>query len=236
MLRPRTKALVGVVLAVGVLVTASVGSTPASAAHYYGTAELQGTNFGGLDVSLRSGAMSVPNYRTDFVDNEAWVINDYFPTVMWVEGGIILGYFSSNPTGGSYDVRQPTFFWADNRPCCGFYSHIGGRASLNTNYDDNIQRTGYGQWTVKVGGLTGVSSPTFDQATTRIETGTEETTQSAVECAGQSYLAWYDQNGGYHQNWWTGSYGNASVHDNNPPFIYWVSQNQWLRDYSNIGC
>jgi hypothetical protein len=223
-MRRRLPAVAGALL----LAICCASASPAAAANYYGYTYLFGGDFHGSDLNIRSNCLSVPNEFTDFVDNDSWVVNGG----AWIEGGMIDGTFASNPGSGSHTATTPHFFWADNRPSYGFYSHLGPGASMNTYYNDTLRYQGGNRWDVNVGPYSGSSYPLFGGAPL-IEAGTETTTKSASSYSSQSSLSWYDQYGGYHHDWQDGS-GHAGIFQDNPPWAYWVSQDSWLR--SGTGC
>jgi hypothetical protein len=193
-------------------------------------AQLQGSSFTGTDVTIRSNYLTVPNLSTDFANNDNWVV-DSTSVNYWIEAGIIHGTYCCNNYAAS-----PSFFWADSRPNGGgFHSHQGGGASLNTYYDDFIYYQGGGNWYVDVGGFTGNSLSNITTAKF-IETGTEVTVQSATVCSSQSHLSYYDQNGLSHSGWSDATHGNATLFQSRPPYAYWGSIPNWLRDYDNTSC
>lgn len=68
-----------------VLVAMTMGSASASA-NYYGIATLQGSNFHGTDVTIRSNNLFVSNVFQDFADNDNWDVSDS-NAQYWVEAG-----------------------------------------------------------------------------------------------------------------------------------------------------
>jgi len=178
------------VSAVATLSTLTLAAGPAAAAHYYGIAYVDGRKFLGLSGSIVSDALDTPNNSAYFVNNDMWILNPYSSPVHWIEAGIIIGTVCTSGAGGgspchevgSYDKHR--FFWGDSRYGDGYHLHIdvSDVASMRTFYTDQIWYLGNYQWQAYVGGWSGTSTSN-SLSGQELESGTEETTQSATACS-----------------------------------------------------
>jgi hypothetical protein len=206
-----------------------VPSQAAATNYYYGIAVLNGSSFLGTDLSMRVDCLYDPESLTtdgSHVDQDSWMGDN---NGNWVEAGIMQG---SSGGGSGVFARVPAFFWGDKRPNSVFYIHLGSAATLGSYYDDSIRNGGTERWNVDIGGFTGSSYPNFATAQ-GIETGLEETDQNSTAYGSSSSMGYYDSDNNWHAGW-SDSSGNASISDANSPYpyAYWVSQDNWIRDYN----
>ncbi len=223
----RERSIVVLAMSLVVAVTTCGLFAQAAAANYYGIDNLYGASFGGATGSLRTNNMGV-NPGTDFIDNEAWVDNTN-SGLNWVETGLTKGH------GSGCSPSTMSFFWADQRPGGGYHCHTGGAANYSTEYNFSIVYGGSCDWYTQVGSLSGHSTGSICSANL-IQTGVEETTQSAYTCSSARNLGWYDDSFNFHSGWSDRSNGNGFLNANNPPGVYWVNRPNWLRAYSNESC
>jgi len=195
--------------------------------NYYGEACLYGsnvgTNFYGIYGTIQSAALSVSDPADYFVDNDMWIVQS-MSTPIFIEAGI----FEGNWAGGSGERTVPTFVWGEQTPLGGYWSTIGGTASLNTAYTDEIAYVGFDEWSITVGSLSGtaLSNP---MVPTLIRTGTEELNQGATACSEQYNLEYEDSSGTWHSGWSS----SAQLAWDKPPYAWWVNTDHWVRNRSN---
>lgn len=184
--------------------------------NYYGEACLSGS-FHGVAGTIRSDELS--RGSTGFVDNDMWIVHSA-ESPHWIEAGLM----ENESTIG------PQFFWADDRPCCGFYTHLGGSAFLATGYGDKIYYKGSETWSVEVGSFSGTSTSN-PLSPNLVRTGTEETPQTAANvCSEQYNLEWLNPETNQWHSGWTNSTGEAALNQSEPPYAWWENKNYWLRD------
>jgi hypothetical protein len=195
--------------------------------NYYGEACLfgskVGSNFYGVSETIQSAALSVSDPASYFVDSDMWIVQS-MPNPVFIEAGM----FEGNWAGGSGERTVPTFVWGEDTPVGGYWSTIGGTASLNTAYNSEIAYAGFDEWSINVGSLVGtaLSNP---MVANLIRTGTEELSQGATACSEQYNLAWEDSSGNWHSGW----SGSAQLAWDSPPYAWWVNTDHWVRDQSN---
>jgi len=114
----------------------------------------------------------------------------------------------------------------EDTPIGGYWSTIGGTASLNTAYNDQIALVGLDEWTVNVGSLSGTALDN-PMVADLIRTGTEELSQGATACSEQYNLAYEGDNGIWYSGW-----GTQPVAYDSPPYAWWVNTGYWVRDES----
>ena len=216
----------------------AVAVVPAAALaqNRYGIAEQTGT-FSGADTVSYTNCLSVPNYPPDFVNHDLWVVNGN--ASVWVEAGIIQGWFAADDFGNAHTAATPRLFWAEqtNR---GFFSHLGPSAPVGHWYMHQIKQDapGSGKWAVKVGDPD--DGPYFTASTvtnlpfaSAIQAGTEATTTAARNRAQHVTLRYYNSAGQQSSDWRVGT-RNAWIRQNSPPYAAWKNngQNSALNSWS----
>lgn len=217
-----------------VALISAVAPSVASATHYYGTAGVTAGTLGtsrltGTTARLYSAQLALTDYSKLLVD-DLWM-QDQNVNQNWVEAGLLIGTVCQQSddhslgggicTGSSGTYMVPRFFWADQRPTGGFAAHIdvADTPSLPGYWGDNITWQGGNTWSVLVGPLSG-SSTSNTMVATMMQTGTEETSQTAASaCNGQSQLGYDDANGNFHSGW----PGATIFHQANPPYVNLLS-------------
>lgn len=155
-----------------------------------------------------------------FVNNELWISEDSSSNYS-VEQGQKDG---ANFSGCSFS--NPYWFWADDRPCCGYYEHDEGVAVISQLYVDYIWQTAPNQYTllfgpsggpytVSVSGLGGGD----EGAPFALEAGSETTSTGGIANNG---LAAYDYLYYYLNGNWDYGWGGAGLDPNGSPSCnYW---------------
>jgi hypothetical protein len=224
------------ILAAVLLLALLIPGTPAAASqcnamipfgdgHCYATATWgPPTGTSGAALALYSSSLYSAG-ACSFLNNELWIVEDSNYND-WLEQG--------EKDGASYyscDYADPYWFWADNRPCCGYFEHD------EPTLPDGIQYT-YGDWiwqtssspvqytlefgpaggpfTISVSGIGG-----GDEGPPEIVQAGSETSQPDGIAPGgleaeDSSLSYYL--GG---NWDTGWSGASLTPNGSPSCIYW---------------
>lgn len=211
---------------------ASDSTAAASSGHDYAEDNLYGSSFLGATAQIRSNDFSIPNIRSNFVDNEMWVANDEQDT--WEEAGIAEG----EGGGGCASSTTPHSFWADMRPGSGgYHCHQGGNTTpLGLAQPVNIEYQGGGVWFLNSGGYSGFSKNAQTSADL-LQGGIEATEDSVKTCGSLGALGYYNRSGLVH-GWADSSHGNGFFNTPMPRGFgaAWGRSPTWFRDWANEKC
>jgi hypothetical protein len=234
-MRPRVRRSALAALVAGVAATViGIGATPARActqsSHCYGIVLWTSTPdyYGGI-AALQASRLEQSNTPTvntgDFANQEMWVgTNGSNSGSYWVEDGMSRGYPQS-ASAGIY------WFWADNRPCCGYAEHdflVTIRTS--TTYTAKINYIGNNSWNVyRDGGLLSPGTSTSNPPPAHyLSSGLEATNTNAHVNATGAALQKRSAGG---SSW---SYGwSATPFYNSPAFSQWTSSPTDFKDTMN---
>jgi hypothetical protein len=211
--------------------------------YYYGEAcQYSNTEYYGVQGQIQSDRLYTPDPAHQHVINDMWIVNPNSSPVHFVEAGIMFGHLCTHIDSSGVCQQWETadqysrFFYGDDRGSCDcYYAHIDWTtaADLNTPYFDEIWREDSNDWGATIGPWGGTSSD--NQLTPYlIRTGTEETTQAATSCSGQWNLEWEGTSGNWNDTWYNNGYGPAAIGEDSPPYATWMTQDSWVRDWSNL--
>ena len=228
--------VIGAVLAGRAQADTNYCSPNGESGHHYGEVCLYGSEFLGDQEEMQTDALSVPDGTTEYEFDDMWLVDTETKpgTPYWIESGIEFG----EKAGGS-DV--PEFVWADKRPLDGMYfTHYdtSDSVTLDHQYFDQIYRDASSPqvWYVRVGPYGSGGDQEADDNTmvpNLVRTGTEEDfTTSGDACDGHTSLEYMDEDRNWSTSWYDSSHHDAQDAESDPPYVTWISQNVWSRDWS----
>ncbi len=191
-----------------------------------------GTEFLGDQEEIQTDELSLPDPSTEYELDDMWLVDNQTKpgTPYWIEAGIEVG----QPGGGA---NYPEFVWADLRPLDGhYYTHFDttDAVAYDRQYFDQIYRDASNPafWYVQVGPKVGTADDNT-MVPNLIRTGTEmDFTLSGDACDGHTSLEYMDEDFNWSTSWHDSSHGNAQTAESEPPYVAWITQNVWSRDWS----
>jgi len=215
--------------ALAVAVSPAFGCSQGS--HCYGTVRwLSSPDYYGGVAALQVARLEQSNTPTvdtgDFANQEMWVgTNGSGGGAYWVEDGMSRGYPQSAGAGIYW-------FWADNRPCCGYFEHdfiVTIRTS--TTYNAKINFIGNNSWNVyRDGNLLSPGTSTSNPAPSNfLESGLEATNTNAHVNGTGAALQKRSAGGSSWSYGWSG----ANPYYISPAFSQWTASPTDYKDTMN---